>query len=419
FETRVVERDEVVISNAAVELYEEIPAVKPAVTAGADAEVAAATAVAAGAEQVVTLLNDYVSQHPELVGQVGKVYQWNIKNPDLDFVLDLKNAGSVTTGTADHDCSLEIEEEDLMGLMRGEADAQKLYFGGKLKIGGDIMASQKLQFLADMDPAEVQAALAGGTAAAAEAAPAAQAGAQQVVSMLGQYVGQHPELVGQVGKSYQWNIKNPDLDFVLDLKNGEGSVTTGTADCDCSLEIEEADLMALMRGEADAQKLYFGGKLKIGGDIMASQKLQFLADMDPAEVQAALSGAAAAPAAEAPAAQAAKPTEKKAFISPKLFAALSERLSSDKAAANGAAGILQFHVTDAEQYWTVDLSGDAPQVEEGATVQPTTIFGISDADLAALVSGEADVRDLYQRGKLRVDGDVRQAHELKFLNGLV
>ena len=77
--------------------------------------------------------------------------------------------------------------------------------------------------------------------------------------MLAAYVGQHPELVGSVGKVYQWNVTNPDLDFVLDLKNGEGSVTTGTADHDTSIEIEESELMGLMRGEADAQKNEMAG----------------------------------------------------------------------------------------------------------------------------------------------------------------
>ena len=34
----------------------------------------------------------------------------------------------------------------------GKADAMKLYMGKKLKIGGDVMASQKLMFLKSIDP---------------------------------------------------------------------------------------------------------------------------------------------------------------------------------------------------------------------------------------------------------------------------
>ncbi len=34
----------------------------------------------------------------------------------------------------------------------GKADPMKLYMGGKLKISGDVMASQKLDFLKKIDP---------------------------------------------------------------------------------------------------------------------------------------------------------------------------------------------------------------------------------------------------------------------------
>ena len=389
---------------------------------GGAAPAAAAASTEPGGAEVVAILRDYVAEHPELASSVGRVFQWHVKNPDLDFVLDLKNGdGAVTLGTADNDCSIEIDEDNLMAMMRGEGDAQKLYFAGKLKIGGDIMASQKLQFLADMDPAETQASLKKALQNAAPAAPAAAAstepGGAEVVAILSDYVAEHPELASSVGRVFQWHVKNPDLDFVLDLKNGDGAVTLGTADNDCSIEIDEDNLMAMMRGEGDAQKLYFAGKLKIGGDIMASQKLQFLADMDPAETQASLNKAlqSAAPAASQPAnAKVAKEP-----LSPKIFAALEERLAAEKLAANGASGVLQFNVTDTEASWTLDLSGDAAKLTEGGSDTSTTIFGIEDADLAALVAGEAEVRDLYQRGKLRVDGDVSQARELGFFKGLI
>ena len=38
----------------------------------------------------------------------------------------------------------------------GKADAMKLYMGGKLKISGDVMASQKLSFLQKIDPKQAQ-----------------------------------------------------------------------------------------------------------------------------------------------------------------------------------------------------------------------------------------------------------------------
>ena len=43
---------------------------------------------------------------------------------------------------------------------------------------------------------------------------------------------------------------------------------------------------------------------------------------------------------------------------------------------------------------------------------------VSDDSLAALASGAASARKLFQRGDLRVDGDVRLAHHLGILNQL-
>jgi NAD(P)-dependent dehydrogenase (short-subunit alcohol dehydrogenase family)/acyl dehydratase len=102
-----------------------------------------------------------------------------------------------------------------------------------------------------------------------------------------------------------------------------------------------------------------------------------------------------------------------------IFAALRERMKSDAAAADGLAGqVLLFKIIEPKSTWTLDLSGKAPYVEAGEHVAPTAVFGMSDKDLASLAAGKAEVRDLYQRGRLRVDGDIRLAHELAVLSRL-
>ena len=78
--------------------------------------------------------------------------------------------------------------------------------------------------------------------------------------------------------------------------------------------------------------------------------------------------------------------------------------------------MIAFKITGPDAIWTVDLAG-TPSVKEGAAGTPTATLTIADGDLAALAGGA--VRDLYQHGKLRVDGDVAVAHRLGFLKGLV
>jgi 3-hydroxyacyl-CoA dehydrogenase/3a,7a,12a-trihydroxy-5b-cholest-24-enoyl-CoA hydratase len=115
----------------------------------------------------------------------------------------------------------------------------------------------------------------------------------------------------------------------------------------------------------------------------------------------------AAPAAPAAAPRAAsKPAQ-----APAIFAALDRRLAEKPGLKEEVRAVVAFKITDPDATFTYDLAGGG-----GA---PTTTFTISDADLAALAGGKASAKDLYQHGKLRVDGDVAVAHRLGFLKGLV
>jgi 3-hydroxyacyl-CoA dehydrogenase/3a,7a,12a-trihydroxy-5b-cholest-24-enoyl-CoA hydratase len=66
----------------------------------------------------------------------------------------------------------------------------------------------------------------------------------------------------------------------------------------------------------------------------------------------------------------------------------------------------------------VDFSVSPAKVSSGNSDKAAVTLGISDSNLLALVKGERKLRDLYQRGDLRVDGDAALAHKLSFLNGL-
>ena len=54
-----------------------------------------------------------------------------------------------------------------------------------------------------------------------------------------------------------------------------------------------------------------------------------------------------------------------------------------------------------------------------ADAKAATTLVLDDGDLAALCKDPGGARDLYQHGKLRVDGDVRIAHKLGFLKDLI
>ena len=250
---------------------------------------------------------------------------------------------------------------------------------------------------------------------------------EDVFAAIGEYVAAQPALVEKTRTLFQFHLTNPESHWVLDLKNGKGEVREGTVDKpDVTLELEQAHLPTVVTASlAEVQKLFFGGQLKIGGNVMASNKLTALQAIDRKKYDEAkakrLGGTAQANAAATPSAAAPAPaaTTKPAQAGA-IFTALGQRLAGDASAASGARGsVLQFNVRAPEGVWTLDFSGPTPKIEAAAPARPTTVFGIDDSDLAALARGDADARELYQRGKLRVDGDVRLAHELRFLDKLI
>ncbi|MBS1148339.1 MAG: Oxidoreductase, short chain dehydrogenase/reductase family protein [Myxococcaceae bacterium] len=424
FRCTAVERNKVVISNAAVELFKEVPTAKraPAPVAAAAAAAPAAVAAAPAASESLTAadvfgaIRGWVEQNPDVVGRVQNLYHFKLTAPDSQWTVDLKTGkGAVTEGASGKaDCTLEISNSDWLDVVSGKSDAQKMYFAGKLKISGNVMASQKLEFLKKLDKSTLKKS-GGGAAAPAAAAPTAAAGGSAttagVFDYIRAYVEQTPDLIGKVGFVFHFKISGPDTTWTLDLKNGKGKVAAGLeGKPDCTLEISDADWQAMTSGKADAQKLYFGGKLKISGNVMASQKLEFLKKIDPTKLAPASAPIAAA---AAPAAAPAAGSKSKA-----IFKALTERIAKTPTLVSEVGAVLQFKVKSPEGAWVVNLKDAKGSVTEGLDPKATTTLTISDEDLAELATTGA-VKEFFMAGKLRVDGDAKVAHRLTFFKALI
>src|SRR5690606_9437553 len=155
--------------------------------------------------------------------------------------------------------------------------------------------------------------------------------------------------------------------------------------------------------------------LKVHGNVMASNKLSVLSGMDKQLVEDARARRLASGApTEAPAA-AASPHEASA---PAVFAALAQRLA-EGALKPELTQLLQFRLREPQASWLVDFTVSPAQVREGESDQAAAVFTLNDQDLKTLAQGGGDLRGLYQRGALRVDGDARLAPELTFLSGLL
>jgi sterol carrier protein 2 len=83
------------------------------------------------------------------------------------------------------------------------------------------------------------------------------------------------ELVKQVGVVYKFDIAGAggNRSWVVDLKNGAGSLKEGDGTADCTISIKDDDFVALMGGKLNPQSAFMQGKLKIKGNMMLAQKL--------------------------------------------------------------------------------------------------------------------------------------------------
>ena len=123
-----------------------------------------------------------------------------------------------------------------MAMTSGKADPMKLYMGGKLKISGDLMASQKLTFLQKIDPKLALEAITkkrGGRARGRRRRLAAAAPSQAAFGSADVFIGHRgprraqPGPGRRVGKTFVFKLTSPDSAWTVDVKNGKGGVAAG------------------------------------------------------------------------------------------------------------------------------------------------------------------------------------------------
>jgi 3-hydroxyacyl-CoA dehydrogenase/3a,7a,12a-trihydroxy-5b-cholest-24-enoyl-CoA hydratase len=217
--------------------------------------------------------------------------------------------------------------------------------------------------------------------------------------------------VKKIGVVYHFKLTAPESVWTVDTKTA--TVASGTATPpQCTLELADADFIDMTSGKADPMKLFMDKKLRISGNVMASQKLDFLKKIDKNAAAAAVAAKKAQGAGQPPAQTSAPKSASNA--APKIFAALGKRLEENPKLAAEINAVVQFSVEG--KSWVADFGGK-PSVKEGSDPKAAVVITMTDEDLVALTKGTG-AQALYQHGKLRVDGDVRIAHKLGIFKDL-
>ncbi|NOQ83024.1 MAG: SDR family NAD(P)-dependent oxidoreductase [Myxococcales bacterium] len=324
-------------------------------------------------------------------------------NPDFFKSIKVRFADNVYPG------------DTLVTEMWKESD-QRIVFRCKVKERASVVISNAaIELFEELPKPKEKKPAAASDAVEADAADAAvEVTSGDIIAAIDHYLKENPAVAEKAQTVFQLKLSDPDSLWTIDLKTGSAGAGE-TAKPDATLQLAEESYVALQKGEADPMKLFSTGKLKIAGDMMSVNKIEALSEMpfDLVLEKAAARAGGAAPAAPVAAPQSREP------LAPKLFEALGKRLEEQPGLANEVGAVLQFYVRDPDSKWVVDLKHQPPALKMGETDGATTTITLDDAELAELSSGETTTQSLFQRGKLRIDGDMQPAHRLNFLKGLI
>ena len=105
----------------------------------------------ATAKELMERIGQKISGRNELLSSVGAIYKFVLDGEGGGtYLVDLKSALAVSEGDGPAACTIRMSAGDFVDLFEGRANGQALFFGGRLKVEGDMGLALKLQTLTDI-----------------------------------------------------------------------------------------------------------------------------------------------------------------------------------------------------------------------------------------------------------------------------
>jgi putative sterol carrier protein len=150
FIVKVIERDVIAISSAAVELRgagDSAPPAKTATPAGINVPGFASSQVFAAIQKGLAALP--AASRTKEVKKAASVFAFTITNAEKKvntWFVDMKNGeGSVGNGDVKADMTVLVADKDFLDLASGKLQPQKAFMSGKIKIKGNMALAAKLE----------------------------------------------------------------------------------------------------------------------------------------------------------------------------------------------------------------------------------------------------------------------------------
>lgn len=239
---------------------------------------------------------DRISEHlkaegANIVKKVKGVYAFKVtggpSGNEGTWLVDVKNDnGSVAFGSdAKADVTITISDADFLNLATGKLNPQTAFFQKKLKMAGNMGLAMKLKDV--LPPPGQQPAAAPSAGGSSNEGFKSSGVFKEIETKLKQ---DGASIVKKVGGVYAFKVtggpSGKEGTWVVDVKNGMGSVKAGPADkVDCTITISDEDLLKLSSGKLNPQTAFFQKKLKLSGNMGLAMKLK---DVLPTPGQAKL-----------------------------------------------------------------------------------------------------------------------------------
>src|SRR5690606_25866030 len=94
---------------------------------------------------------DRIASHADRLKQIGALYKFVLQGEGGGtWLADFRDNPSIEAGDGEAECTIIMAASDYVDMVEGRANAQQLFFTGKLKVEGDMGLAMKLGDIADI-----------------------------------------------------------------------------------------------------------------------------------------------------------------------------------------------------------------------------------------------------------------------------
>ncbi|MEN9581760.1 MAG: hypothetical protein RJA70_4769 [Pseudomonadota bacterium] len=103
------------------------------------------------ARDVIGKLQQKLQQKQSEAKEIDATYRFTLQGDGGGtWLLNLKDAVGISESDGPAECTITVSASDFVDLFEGRANGQQLFFGGKLRIEGDMSLALKLQKLTEL-----------------------------------------------------------------------------------------------------------------------------------------------------------------------------------------------------------------------------------------------------------------------------